>query len=155
MKINMILFFTSFLVFISGSAIAAPVYKWVDEDGQVHYGSRSKSKNAKKVEIKNRYIEPGNSPAPLSTEERLKKQKRFLNSLDKENEERKEKKREQEEKEAEKISKCNAARSQYGRAERSRAMYNLDEKGNRVYLNEKQFEQALKQARARIQKWCN
>lgn len=149
------LFFTFILIQVLNTAAAAPVYKWIDEDGQVHYGSRPDNKNAKEIEIKNRYIDSGNSSAPLSAEERADKLKRFVNSIDAENKsiaDDKEKKKKQEEL---KISRCNASRDQLKRAEAASALYDLDEKGNRILLNKKQYELAMKQARARVEKWCN
>ena len=74
------LFFIFILTSLLSTAHAASVYKWVDEDGQVHYGSKPDNKNAKEIEIKNRYIDSGNSTVPLSAEERVDKQKRFLNA---------------------------------------------------------------------------
>ena len=149
-----ILFITFFMLLATLNA--ATVYKWVDEDGQVHFGSKSQHKSAKEVEIKNRYIDTGNKePAPQSTQERVKDQKKFLDAIDADNKAQtdlKEKKREQEEL---KISRCDASRSQLIRYERSRALYNLDDNGKKVYLNKKQFEQALTQAKARVEKWCN
>ena len=46
MFLNKIVIFIIVFMF-SSIASAAAVYKWVDEDGQVHYGSKSKSENAK------------------------------------------------------------------------------------------------------------
>jgi len=150
------LFFTFILIqVLNTAAAAAPVYKWIDEDGQVHYGSRPDNKNAKEIEIKNRYIDSGNSSAPLSAEERADKLKRFVNSIDAENKsiaDDEEKKKKQEEL---RISRCNASRDQLKRAEAASALYDLDEKGNRILLNKKQYELAMKQARARVEKWCN
>lgn len=134
---------------------AAPVYKWVDEDGQVHYGSKADNKDAKEIEIKNRYIDSGNAPAPLSAQERVDKQKRFLNALDAENKSISDEKRKKKEQEALKVTRCNASRDQLKRYENSGALYDLDEKGNRILLNKKQYEQAMAQARARVEKWCN
>ena len=54
-----------------------------------------------------------------------------------------------------KLIRCNASRDQLKRAESASALYDLDEKGNRVLLNKKQYEIAMKQARARVDKWCN
>lgn len=141
--------------FIFSTVNAATVYKWVDEDGQVHYGSRAEHKNAKEVEIKNRYIDSGNSSAPLSAQERVDKQKRFLNALDAENKSISDEKRKKKEQAELKITRCNASRDQLRRYENSGALYDLDEKGNRILLNKKQYEQAMKQARARVEKWCN
>lgn len=151
-KIIYTIIFSFAMLNISG---AATVYKWIDEDGQVHYGSRSENKNAKEMEIKNRYIDSGNSTAPLSAEERVNKQKRYLNALDKENDTLEEVKRQKKEIEEKKISRCNASRDQLKRAENAGALYDLDEKGDRVLLNKNQYELAMEQARARVQKWCN
>lgn len=134
---------------------AETVYKWVDEDGQVHFGRKAGSKDAKEIEIKNRYIDSGNSTPPLSAQERADKTKRFINALDAENKsivDAKEKKREKDE---QKVIRCNASRDQLKRYESSGALYDLDEKGNRILLNKKQYDQAMSQARARVEKWCN
>ena len=158
MNLNKIFFYLLFFFILApvlNTANAATVYKWIDEDGQVHYGSKAKQENAKEIEINNRYIDSGNASPALSTEERLEKQKRFLDAMDTENKSisaEKKKKREQEE---QKIIRCNASRDQLKRAESASALYDLDEKGNRILLNKKQYEQAMQQARARVEKWCN
>lgn len=135
---------------------AATVYKWVDEDGQVHYGNKAQHKSAKEVEIKNRYIDTGKkAPPALSAQERVNNQQKFLDALDEDNKVQaaaKKKKREQEDL---KISRCHASRDQLKRAESASALYDLDEKGNRILLNKKQYEQAMAQAKARVDKWCN
>lgn len=149
------LFFIFILLQTLNFTVAAPVYKWIDEDGQVHYGSRPDNKNAKEIKIKNRYIDSGNSSAPLSADERANKLKRFVNAQDEEKKSIADEKRKKKEQEELKITRCNASRDQLKRYENSGALYDLDEKGNRILLNKKQYEQAMKQARARVQKWCN
>ena len=155
MKFNKLLFFSFILIQTLNTATAAPVYKWIDEDGQVHYGSRPDNKNAKEIEIKNRYIDSGNSSTPLSAQERAEKLKRFNNAVDAENKSISDEKRKKKEQAELKITRCNASRDQLRRYENSGALYDLDEKGNRILLNKKQYEQAMKQARARVEKWCN
>jgi len=156
MNINKFLFLSFILMQILNTATAAPVYKWIDEDGQVHYGSRPDNKNAKEIEIKNSFIDSGSSTAtPLSAEERANKLKRFVNSLDAENKSIADEKRKKKEKEELKLQRCHASRDQLKRYENSGALYDLDEKGNRILLNKKQYEQAMGQARARVEKWCN
>ena len=154
MLLNKIFIFIIVLLF-SQLANAETIYKWVDEDGQAHFGSKAGSKDAQEVKIKNRYIDSGKSTPPLSAQERVDKTKKFINALDAENKsiaDAKAKKKEQEEL---KISRCDASRNQLRRYEGSRALYNLDNKGKRVYLNKKQYEQAISQARVKVQKWCN
>ena len=146
----------SFFIFISVNvANAASVYKWVDEDGQVHYGSQPKHENAKQIEIKNRYIDSGNVPPPLSAQDRVDKQKKFINALDAENKSISDAKRKKQEEEEQKVTRCNASRDQLKRAENASALYDLDEKGNRILLNKTQYELAMALARARVEKWCN
>jgi hypothetical protein len=154
-KTFMIVFFALILVSMLNVVSAATVYKWIDEDGHVHYGSRPDNKNAEEIEIKNRYIDSGNVPPPLSAEDRVEKQKRFIDALDAENRSissEKKKKRAQAEL---KVTRCHASRDQLRRYESSGSLYDLDEKGNRILLNKKQYDQAMQQARARVEKWCN
>ncbi|MCW9030825.1 MAG: DUF4124 domain-containing protein [Gammaproteobacteria bacterium] len=155
MTLSKTYFFIFLFALMLNTVDAASVYKWVDEDGQVHYGSRPKHEDAEQVEIKNRYIDSGNQPAPLSAQERADKQQKFINALDAENESISEEKRKQREQEEQNIARCNAARDQLKRREAASALYDLDEKGNRVLLDKKQYEIAMEQARARVHKWCD
>lgn len=121
----------------------------------MHYGNKTESENAKEITIKNRYIDSGNAPPPLSAQERVDKQKRFINAMDAENKSISEEKKKKKEQEELKLQRCHASRDQLKRAESASALYDLDEKGNRILLNKKQYEQAMEQARARVEKWCN
>lgn len=121
------------------------VYKWIDEDGQVNYGNKSDAKNVQEIEIKHRYIDPENLKQPLSPEERVEKQKKSIVSG-------KKLKVAEEEK---RIVRCNASKDQLKRAEDATALYDLEEKGSRILLNKKQYEQAMKLAKMRVKKWCN
>ena len=82
MILNKFLLFFILMLLVAPRINAATVYKWIDEDGQVHYGSKSDNKNAKEIKIKNKYIDSGNASVPLSAEERVEKQKKFLNAYD-------------------------------------------------------------------------
>lgn len=139
---------------VSFSVHAEAVYKWIDEDGQIHYSSKPNSKHAKEVKIKKRSINT-NKSSGQTTEERVNQQNKFLNALDAENKSIAEQKRIKREKEEDRITRCNASRDQLKRAEDASALYDLDEKGDRILLDKKQYEIAMAQARARVEKWCN
>ena len=149
------LWFSIFILLVTQAVYATSVYRWVDEDGHVHFSGRPTNKNAEEITIKDHTSEPGENSSEMSTEERVENQKRFLNALDEENRSIKEEKIKKQEKEERDIRRCNAARDQLKRAEGASALYDLDEKGNRVLLNKEQYEQAMVQARARVEKWCN
>jgi len=155
MKLNKVFLFIFVLVQMATPVFAATVYKWIDEDGHVHYESKAQHKNAKEIIIKDRYIDSGNATVPESAQDRVNKQKKFLNAVDEENKSVADMKRKKREKEELKITRCNASRDQLKRYESSGALYDLDEKGNRILLNKKQYEQAMAQAKARVEKWCN
>ena len=148
--------FIFFIVLLFSQLVnAETVYKWVDEDGQVHFSSKAGSKDAKEVKIKNRYIDSGKSTPALSAQERADKTKKFINALDAENKSISDAKAKKRKEDESKVIRCNASRDQLRRYENSGALYDLDEKGNRILLNKKQYDQAMSQARARVQKWCN
>ena len=135
----------TFILIISSSVSATTVYRWVDEDGQVNFGSKAENEKAREIKIK-----VINRSSGVSNQ-----QKRFIDALEQEKKsiaEEKKKKREQEELN---LTRCNASRDQLKRAQSAGALYDLDEKGNRILLNKKQYELAMKQARARVEKWCN
>jgi len=158
MSLNKAFFYILFLAVMGltvNTVTAAQIYKWIDEDGQVHYGSKPKDKNAKEMTIKNRYIDSGSVPPPLSAQERVDKQKKFIDALDAENKSLSEEKRKKREQEELKNTRCNAARDQLRRQESASALYDLDKKGNRILLDKKQYDIAMAQARTRVEKWCN
>ncbi len=116
---------------------AATIYKWVDKDGHVHYGSRAQSKAAKKLIIKKHKVDIDANDTPVDKDEKSISEK------------------EKEEQRELKIIRCNAAKDQLKRYENSGALYDLNEKGNRILLHKKQYEQAMTQAKSRVKKWCN
>lgn len=135
----------AFILVLSSTVSATTVYRWVDEDGIVQFGSKAENEQAKEIKIK----------VINSSSGRTNQQKKFLKALEEENKslaEEKKKKREQEELN---LTRCNASRDQLKRAQSAGALYDLGEKGNRILLNKKQYELAMKQARARVEKWCN
>ena len=143
------------LIMIVPTVSATSIYRWVDDDGQVHFSSKPKSNNAKQITIKDRYIDSGKSTPALSTEQRVEKQKRFINALDEENKSIKQEKQKQRQQEEYAQRQCVRARDYLKSAERASALYDLDKKGNRVILNDQQHAAAMSEARAQVSKWCN
>lgn len=152
MKVYKIFLFIFVLLQMSPPVFAATVYKWVDSDGQIHYESKPQHKNAKRIKLKDRYINSENTPDTTSTEKSVAEQKK--NTTDLKNKSIDEVKRKKQEQKELKITRCHAAKAQLQRAINSKALYDLDEKGNRILLHKKQYEQAMTQARARVKKWC-
>ncbi len=151
MNINRFLIFVFAILQMASPVFAATVYKWIDSDGQIHYESKPQHKNAKKLKLKDRYIDSDNKAVKSNLDE--DKQKK--DDIDSEHKSINEVKIIKQEQKELKITRCHAAKAQLQRAINSKALYDLDEKGNRILLRKKQYVLAMKQARARVKKWCH
>ncbi len=151
MNVNRFLIFVFVILQMASPVFAATVYKWIDGDGQIHYESKPQHKNAKKLKLKDRYIDSDNKAVKSNLDE--DKQKK--DDIDSEHKSINEVKIIKQEQKELKITRCHAAKAQLQRAINSKALYDLDEKDNRILLRKKQYVLAMKQARARVKKWCH
>ena len=137
----------------AGSAIANEIYKWTDEEGNVHYEDR---------------------PTGAATEERLQM---TYNRTDRSDVQRRVQARvdartareeaqsvaaaaEQEAAEsaaiaAERAQKCEKSRARLESYLQSRRLYRTDENGERVYLDDTQREEARRKAEEQITEFCS
>lgn len=145
--------FSGFLIFAISVVLALPVsagvYKWVDEQGRVHYGDRPESQRAAPVEIR----PPAGSPPP-APRDRGDRQRRLSNTLESDRVKRLEDRRRQEARKAELTQRCNLARDRMRRFESAGYLYDLDAAGERRVLNETQRRQATRKVQADIEKYC-
>ena len=140
---------------------SAEIYKWVDENGQVHFGDRvPENKAGEKMDIP----ETTNASKPTSAGDRAAEQKRMsdyrerqkklLDVWDKERSVKK-KKEEKRKKEKEKLAlKCEKAKNRRKYAERAQRMYKENKDGTRTYLSEAQRKEAEKKLNDYIASVC-
>ncbi|MFK7816057.1 MAG: DUF4124 domain-containing protein [Gammaproteobacteria bacterium] len=147
------LLFTCFLLFIAFS-IGAEVYKWVDENGKVHYSDKKVGKVVEKVEIKK--DSSSNSENSVIAEERLNKQKKYLDYRQSEREEKKHQREVKKREEAENNRYCVALRDELNSMVQEYAIwYDLDEDtGERHYLSDEELEQRIEEFKSKIKKNC-
>lgn len=140
------------VVSTSGIAFANDIYKWTDEDGNVHYGDRptgdateermaisSRSTNSVKVQARAQSRYAPKEPAAEAvanepqgpTEDELRVQA----------EERREK--------------CDTYKARLQKFVQSRRLYKQDENGERVYLDEDQTQAARERVENQVQEYCN
>jgi len=130
-------------------AATAQVYKWVDENGVTHYGERPpQDRKAQTVETKPATA-PDASPAaaPDWQEKNLDFQKRRI-------ERAQQAEREQQEAQ-EKQKRCNVARDDLQHMQTSRLLYDLNDKGERVFLDDAGRNAAIENVRRRVEKFCS
>ncbi|VAW50301.1 Exonuclease SbcC [hydrothermal vent metagenome] len=128
--------------------LQAGVYKWVDDNGQVHYGERRGNVDAEKVTI--RQNETTKPRVIEKTEEDIKAEK----------EKAKKEAEKAKEPEKPKISKknkrkyCNEAKGDLTAINSRGRMREINAKGEYNYLTEKQRQQRIKAAQKKQRKFC-
>ena len=126
------------------------IYKWVDDNGQVHYGERPpQAGGGEQVEV-----EPGPAPDAAAAQRRAKQQK-FMRAIDEERRVQESARQKAEQKAAQRQRRCARARDRLRTYQRSNRVYRLDAQGNRVFLPDSSREQAIRQSRQEIQRWCD
>ncbi len=138
------------LVLAAGVA-AAQVYKWVDEDGKVHYGDRrpDTGADAQTLEL---------PPAPSKDADhadRTLKRRRLLDAFDAERDERQRAAASAAAAERERENKCAKLKGDLARFDRANVVYTRDESGARTYMSDEERDAAATNARAWIEKHCD
>lgn len=135
-------------ILIPESTSAAGVYKWVDENGKVHYSDRPQGSKSQSIDIKSA------PEAGQSEEARRRKRDKLLNVYAEERQERREKAEQKKQEIKKRKQRCNQSRDRLAGYERASYLYNLDEDGNRVVMNDKQRAALTRRAQASVKKWC-
>lgn len=136
------------MIMLAGSPLHAEIYKWVDENGQVHFTQHPPEQEAT-------VITPDvNSKVNKTSSKRQKEIQRWLNAQEAEQQQINKKEHERKQNDAESRKKCAEARDMLRTYEQSSGVYRLDEQGNRKFGNKKDKHNALVWARAQVEKWC-
>ena len=128
---------------------AGQIYKWVDENGKVHFGDRPKPENqATKVKVKK-----GNSiSAPQG--ERLRKQQLLLEHFERKRTQKREAEKKQEAKQAKFDAGCRNLRATLTNYENSRGIYIEKPDGTKSYLSDSQRRGEIERLRGMLAEHC-
>ncbi len=134
------------------SAGYAGVYRWVDEQGRVHFGDRPPPKSSSEnVDIKND-PSPG-APAP-NAEERRDKQQRLLRAWEEERQQRKEASAKAKEDKKRQKQRCAVARDRLRTYKDASYLYDLDKDGNRKVISDADKQRAIRELEEAIKRHC-
>lgn len=127
--------FTLACLLITGSALAAPIYKWRDAEGRVHYEDTRPAQGDVKVisppEVyRGESTEPASTPAPTAAQ--------AVTQGDAGERERK----------------CAESREALAQGEDAERMYTLDAQGNRTYLSAADIAAHVAKLREAVENWC-
>lgn len=146
----MYLKFSIFCLFILPGLLYAEVYKWVDDDGKVHFSDKPKNKNAKKFIYDPKVI--GQETFKNNNTKRPKNKTNTTNDFDIK---RQQEIRAHNKNLTEKQKRyCGEAKADLKMTESSQLLYNYDKQGERYFLDEKQRKEALKKKKTLVKKWC-
>jgi len=128
---------------------SAEVYKWVDEQGQMHYGEKPPAANATEVKIQDA---PGADESVLKRNEESDK---LLKVYEEERNIRNEEKQKAEEEERKRAEKCMIAENELKDMQQGGAIYyDIDDKGRRKYLSDTELKQRTKELQEQYNLHC-
>ena len=134
-------------VLIYADTLQAEVYKWVDDDGRIHYSDRPGAQ-ARQLNID---IEPAVGDAGI---DRKEKRQRYLDAVAKERADKEQKAQEEKQRKAEQQRRCLFAKDRLYRLRRAGYLYDLDQSGERVVLTDSERETAIQDFEKNIQRYC-
>lgn len=140
------------VVSTSGIAFANDIYKWTDEDGNIHYGDRpTGDATEQRVAISSRSTDPSKVQARAQSRYAPKEpaEEAVANEAQGPTED------ELQAKAAERKEKCDTYKARLQKFVQSRRLYKQDENGERVYLDEDQTQAARERVENQVQEYCN
>ena len=136
----------------AGTAIAGDIYKWTDEDGNVHFGDKPIGEQPERLAIQSKPTDPAKiqAMAQARSQAAAKAAEEFA-TAEPEGPSPEELQAEADER----SQKCTTYRAQLQQYVTSRRLYREDESGERVYLDEGEMLAAREQVENRVEEFCS
>lgn len=146
---NIVKILLSFILFFSfHSILAGQIYKWVDENGKVHFGDRPKV-DRQQEEVRLKPLNTVNQP-----NQRMQQQQKMLDSYQRRREDQAKAQEEQRKQQAKTKEQCDRAKSQLESYINSTAMYENLPNGERRYLDQKERDDTINKLKRDIAANC-
>ena len=149
---NALFVITTACLWLGGTALSGEIYKWTDADGDVHYGDRPTGTDIERLDMISNSTDNGAIQASIEARhDRDTARTEARSKRDEEDQAAAEARAET----AQRGVKCQESRSRMQTYLQSRRLYEQDDAGERVYLDEDQTMQARADAQEMIQKYCD
>lgn len=139
------------LLVLATSIVQAGAYRWVDENGQTHFGDRPPV-NATADQVRIKTAKPTVDSAASQRKQRVSD---FLEQSQKERAEREKAEAKQEARAAKLKVRCDALRARMKYLESVSGIYRLNNEGERVFVDDEENERIRKEFQVRVQNECN
>lgn len=138
------------LIFLIPPLLHAEVYKWTDENGQVHFTDRPRQ--AKSDQVEEVKIHSTNQ-AGISHDRKAKREK-LLDVFQEEREDAAAEKMTLREKRKERERRCEEAQKNLKTYQEAGYLFRLDADGEKVVLDDTEHHKAMQKAREDVDAWC-
>lgn len=139
------------LCLLTTTVAQASTYRWVDENGQTHFGDRPPA-NAATDEVRLKSPAPSSDAAARARKQRVNE---FLEQTERERAERNEAKARQEAKAAKHEARCQALRARLKHLKRVSGIYRLNKDGEQVFVDDEENERIRREFRDKVQRECD
>lgn len=134
-------------------SVAGKIYKWTDSEGNIHYGERPPSDQAKQITVpKGPSSAPSSESQPTNTQDSTKK---LLDAFDKERKDKADATAKDAKETALRDKNCSISRKRVAGLSIGGRIYDVTEKGERRYLEDAEIKSKLAEAQKDVEKWCN
>ncbi len=126
----------------------AEIYKWVDENGKVHYGDKP-NESAKEITVdtsRKGHVNTG--------EFREEKRRKLVDAMSEDRIRESEAKEKQRKKKQKQKANCARAKDKLRRMVNAGSLYDLDKDGNRVTLSKDERKKSTEQFRKQLEQYC-
>lgn len=128
------------------------VYKWVDENGKVHFGDKPPV-NSKAEELNLPEVKSADTPE-VTHAERIERQRRLVKALEEERKEKQKAKQEKKDKEAKQVAACKQLKGRIKHSETINRYFRYDEQGERTYYSDAEADAFRNKLKAAYQQNC-
>jgi len=135
----------------SGIAFSGDIYKWVDEDGHVHYGDKPVGAQSERMSIRSTSTDPARIAAQAQARAAARMEAREAEATAAAEEPSEESLRAMA---LERRETCEKARADMQRMVSARHLYREDDSGERVYLDEAEMQAARERAENQVSEFC-
>lgn len=132
------------------SVSQAGTYRWVDENGQTHFGDRPPP-DAASNEVK---VDTAPAGSDAAARERQQRMNDFLEQSEKERAERNEAKAREEAMAAQQEARCEALQGRLKYLKSVSRLYRVNNEGERVYVDDEENERLRREFQARVREEC-
>jgi len=149
---NVLIVISTASILVGGTALSGEIYKWTDADGNVHYEDRPVGDDVERLKVISSNTDNDGVQASIEARHDREAVRSEARSKRAEDEQAA---AEAEAETAQRNVKCQESRTRMQTYLQSRRLYQQDDAGERVYLDEDQTMQARADAQEMIQKYCD